>query len=196
MGKADRTKQFILEKAAPIFNSKGIAGTTMDDILAATKMAKGGIYRNYESKEAISYASVDYLLKKLTGKVNEIMTKEKTAVKKLFAFMELYSNPHLPYIEGGCPIMNIGVDSDNTNPHIKEMVKKLINSSLEQFAAALKQGIKNGELSSNLNADEYCLKMFVMIEGAMLVSRITDSNKPMHSIIKMLKSELKIFQLN
>ena len=196
MGKADRTKQFILEKAAPIFNSKGIAGTTMDDILAATKMAKGGIYRNYESKEAISYASVDYLFRKLAGKVNDIMTKEKTAVKKLFAYMDLYSNPHLPLIEGGCPILNIGVDSDNTNSHIKEMVKKLVNSSLKQFAAILKEGINNGEISSNLNVDEYCLKMLVMIEGATLVSRITDSNKAMHSIIKMLKSELKTFQLN
>ena len=60
-GKAERTKQFIIEQATPIFNSKGIAGTTIDDILAVTKMAKGGIYGNFENKEGISIASVDFI---------------------------------------------------------------------------------------------------------------------------------------
>ena len=64
-GKAERTKQFIIEQSAPIFNAKGIAGTTIDDILAATKMAKGGIYGNFENKEAISIASVDFLFGKM-----------------------------------------------------------------------------------------------------------------------------------
>ena len=194
-GKAERTKQFIIEQSAPIFNSKGIAGTTIDDILAATKMAKGGIYGNFENKEAISIASVDFLFGKMSAKAYSVMSKEKTAVKKLFAFIDLRKNPLVPFIEGGCPILNFGVDSDNTNPTVKKKVKAMIEASMTLFIDVLKQGIANGELSDKLNPDEYCLKLLVMLEGATLVSRVLDSVKPMHTVIKMLKSELTSFEV-
>ncbi|MEO5910705.1 MAG: TetR/AcrR family transcriptional regulator [Pelobium sp.] len=194
-GKAERTKQFIIEQSAPIFNSKGIAGTTIDDILAATKMAKGGIYGNFENKEAISIASVDFLFSKMSAKAYAVMSKEKTAVKKLFAFIDLRENPLVPYIEGGCPILNLGVDSDNTNPTVKKKVKAMIEGSMTLFIDILKQGIANGELSTQLNPEEYCLKVLVMLEGATLVSRVTDSIKPMHTVIKILKSELLSFEI-
>jgi len=194
-GKAERTKQFIIEQSAPIFNSKGIAGTTIDDILAATKMAKGGIYGNFENKEAISIASVDFLFGKMSAKAYSVMSKEKTAVKKLFAFIDLRENPLVPFIEGGCPILNFGVYSDNTNPTVKKKVKAMIEGSMTLFIDILKQGIANGELSDKLNPEEYCLKVLVMLEGATLVSRVTDSVKPMYTVIKMLKSELKSFEI-
>jgi len=193
-GKAERTKQFIIEQAAPIFNSKGIAGTTIDDILAATKMAKGGIYGNFENKEAISIASVDFIFSKVSARTYTAISKEKTAVKKLFAFLDLRKNPLVPFIEGGCPILNFGVDSDNTNPTVKKKVKAMIDGSMDLFVAILKQGIANGELSNELNPEEYCLKVLVMLEGATLVSRVTDNVKPMNTVIKMLKSELKSFE--
>ena len=194
-GKAERTKQFIIEQSAPIFNSKGIAGTTIDDILAATKMAKGGIYGNFENKEAISIASVDFLFGKMSAKAYSVISKEKTAVKKLFAFIDLRENPLVPFIEGGCPILNFGVDSDNTNPTVKKKVKAMIEGSMTLFIDILKQGIANGELSDELNPEEYCLKVLVMLEGATLVSRVTDSIKPMHTVIKILKSELRSFEI-
>jgi AcrR family transcriptional regulator len=193
-GKAERTKQFIIEQSAPIFNSKGIAGTTIDDILAATKMAKGGIYGNFENKEAISIASVDFLFGKMSAKAYSVISKEKTAVKKLFAFIDLRKNHLVPFIEGGCPILNFGVDSDNTNPTVKKKVKAMIEGSMTLFIDILKQGIANGELSDELNPEEYCLKVLVMLEGATLVSRVTDSIKPMHTVIKILKSELRSFE--
>lgn len=194
-GKAERTKQFIIEQSAPIFNSKGIAGTTMDDILAATKMAKGGIYGNFVNKEALSIASVDFLFEKMSAKAYSVMSKEKTAVKKLFAFMDLRENPLVPFIEGGCPILNFGVDSDNTNPIVKKKVKAMIEGSMALFIDILKKGIANGELSAQLNPEEYCLKVLVMLEGATLISRVTDNVKPMYKVIKMLKSELKSFEI-
>jgi TetR/AcrR family transcriptional repressor of nem operon len=194
-GKAERTKQFIIEQAAPIFNSKGIAGTTIDDILAATKMAKGGLYGNFENKEAISIASVDFIFSKVSDKTYSVISKEKTAIKKLFAFIDLRRNPLVPFIDGGCPILNFGVDSDNTNPTVKKKVRTMIDGSMNLFVGILKQGIADGELSDKLNPEEYCLKVLIMLEGATLVSRVTDSVKPMNIAIKMLKSELKSFEI-
>ncbi|WP_429396351.1 TetR/AcrR family transcriptional regulator [Mucilaginibacter lappiensis] len=39
---------------ATLFNTKGIAGTSLNDIPEATKLAKGILYVHFENKEAIS----------------------------------------------------------------------------------------------------------------------------------------------
>lgn len=43
MNKAQRTRQFIVEKTAPIFNVKGYAGTSLADMTEATGLTKGSV---------------------------------------------------------------------------------------------------------------------------------------------------------
>lgn len=56
--------------------------------------------------------------------------KRKTAIKKLFAFIDLRKNPLVPFIEDGCPILNFGVYSDNTNATVKKKVKAMIEAAM------------------------------------------------------------------
>lgn len=195
MGKAERTRQFIIETAAPIFNEKGIAGTTIDDILAATKMAKGGLYGHFESKEEIANVMVNYLLDKLSDKVAAVMAKEKTAIKKIFAFIDIYKDPLDSYIDGGCPILNFGVEADDNNPVLKQRLKTMIEEGQKDFVAIINKGIADGEISPEISAADYALKMFTLLEGGMMVSRVTGSSKYMSSLVRMLKNELKEYEL-
>ena len=43
MTKADRTRSYIIEQVAPIFNKKGVHGTSLSDITNATGLTKGAI---------------------------------------------------------------------------------------------------------------------------------------------------------
>jgi AcrR family transcriptional regulator len=51
LSKAGRTRQFIIETTAPIFNTKGYEGTSMSTLTEATGLTKGSIYGNFENKE-------------------------------------------------------------------------------------------------------------------------------------------------
>ncbi len=61
MSKAERTRQYIIEKAAPIINRKGMAGASLSDIMEATGLAKGCIYGNFENKDEICLEAFKYL---------------------------------------------------------------------------------------------------------------------------------------
>src|ERR1700722_8888899 len=65
ISKAERTRQFIIEKTAPIFNKKGYAGTSLSDITAATGLTKGSIYGNFADKDEVALAAFDYNIGKL-----------------------------------------------------------------------------------------------------------------------------------
>jgi TetR/AcrR family transcriptional repressor of nem operon len=195
MSKAERTKQFIIEQAAPIFNEKGIAGTSVDDVLKAAKVAKGCLYHHFENKEDLSYATIDFLLKKITDRIAMVTGKETTAKAKIYAYLDFNKQPLLTYIDGGCPIFNMAVEADNNNPVVKQKVKDVLVKGQKMFASILKDGISNEEFSATLNPEEFSFKMFAAIEGATIICRILDSNKPMQGLVKSLKQELAGYAL-
>lgn len=193
--KAERTKQFILETAAPIFNQKGISGANIDDVLAATKLTKGCLYGHFEGKEDLAQQVVDHMLNSNREKMSFTISKGKTAKAKVFAFLDFYKDPLNTYLKGGCPIFNIAVESDDNFPAIKEKIAGVIRHGQELFVSILNQGIENGEFSSKLDPAVYAFKAVSAVEGAVVMCRAMNTAKPMASLLKSLKSELEGYAL-
>lgn len=190
MSKAERTRQFIIEKAAPIFNRKGMAGTSMSDIMEATKLAKGGLYGNFESKEALSLEAFKYLSDLTHDAVSKKIKEKSTAREKLFALLDFYNDRMLANNLGGCPILNFGTEADDTNPAMKQKVNEVINRFQSRFANIIREGHQNGEFAETFDANLYALKAFTMIEGAILISKMQNSPRHLHTIIGLLKNEI------
>jgi TetR/AcrR family transcriptional repressor of nem operon len=191
--KAERTKQFILEKAAPIFNAKGIAGTNIDDVLAATKLTKGSIYGHFINKEDLALQTTDYLLKKICHGIGQVMSKEKTAKAKIHAYLDFNKDPLNTYIEGGCPLFNSAVECDDNQPVVKEQVAGILRSTRDMLTRIITKGIKDGELSKDLDGASFAFKMFAAVEGATVICRAINDTKPMRDLIRNLKAELETY---
>ena len=195
MRKAETTKQSIISKAAVLFNEKGIAGTSIEDVLRASKVAKGCLYGHFKSKEDLSYASVDYLFELIAQRQQDQLGKHDSPVAKLFAFVELNKNPLIPYITGGCPIINLATETDDTNPNIKKKTRKMITQTINLVEGIIKAGIFCGELSNRLDPKSFAISMVSSLEGANAISRIMNSNLPMHETIKSIKENLSRYIL-
>ena len=193
--KAEKTKQFILETAAPLYNEKGISGVSIDDVLAATKLTKGCLYGHFENKEDLSEQVIDLSLKKLSERVRLAVSKGKSAKAKLFAFMDFYRDPIDTYIAGGCPIFNTAVEADDNYPVLKQKVAKVFRAGQEDLTALLQEGIRNKEFSDQLDPAAFAFKMVAAIEGGIVMCRVMDTIKPMHTLIKSLKSELNQYEI-
>lgn len=191
MTKAERTRQFIIEKAAPIFNKKGIAGTAISDIMEATKLAKGGVYGNFESKDEICLEVYKYLTQTLSAAINQSIAGKTTAKDKLFALLDFYAERLITNDRGGCPILNFGTEVDDTNPVIKQKVKESINYSQNRIYKIVKQGIEDGEFKETFDAHQFALKTFAMVEGGILISRVQSSNEHIKLITDMIKFEIE-----
>lgn len=193
MSKADRTRQFIIETSAPIINKKGMAGTSLSDIMEATKLAKGGIYGNFESKEEICKESFLYLRSQLAGKLDMAVAQGTSAKGKLFNLLSVYENDD--NMKEGCPILNFGIEADDTNPMIKEQVKNAIRSAQKRFYTIIEDGIKNQELSAEINPELFSIKAFAIIEGGILCRKILGNNEQMLIILDSIKDEFEKYIL-
>jgi AcrR family transcriptional regulator len=191
MTKAEKTRQFIIEKAAPIFNTKGIAATAMSDIMEATQLAKGSLYVHFENKEELSQHVVDYNLDAFVSRTLAAIADQKTSKLRLLAMLDFLSDPLNPPVAGGCPMMNFGMEADDTSPIIRQKVCKTIEAVQEAILSTVEQGIADGEFAPTWDAKTFSIKAYAMLEGGILVSRVSGNTDQMAVLINMLKLEIE-----
>lgn len=195
MKKAERTKQFILETAATIYNEKGLAGTGVDDILAATQLAKGCLYSHFENKEDLTLQVADYLLQKTCEGMKRVLGGSGTVKERVFAYLDFYKAPLRPPIQGGCPMFNMAVEADDNLPVIKRKVSEALVKSQKLLAGLLAEGIHRKEFNALLDVEAFSFKVLAATEGATVICRTLGTNKPMQGLIKSLKEELEQYLL-
>ncbi|SFO38144.1 DNA-binding transcriptional regulator, AcrR family [Paenimyroides ummariense] len=175
MSKANQTRQFIIEKTAPIFNKKGFAATSLSDITEATGLTKGSIYGNFENKDEVAIAVFKYNADRLWKKKENWITVYSDARSQLMALVDFYRKNWKELFEsGGCPVMNAATESDDIMPAMKERVKNTVDSWVRNVANILEKGIKENVFRSNINTVEYARLFIMTIEGGVLLSKISD----------------------
>lgn len=196
LSKADKTRQFIIERSAPIFNKKGYSATTMADILQATGLAKGGIYGNFSSKDEIAAEAFEYAYTRLKDELRFKIKQEKTARDKLFAILDYYHNyTAQPPIDGGCPLLNTAVDADDNIPFLKKKAKAALDEMVGSLEYIITKGMEKGELRKEVQADREAEIMFAMIEGAIMMSKLSDDPKVLNRILNLLKQRVETWKI-
>jgi TetR/AcrR family transcriptional regulator, transcriptional repressor for nem operon len=192
MGKGNVTKEFIIEKAAVIFNKNGFAGASMSELMKETGLQKGGIYNHFKSKEEIVLSAFDYAIKKHNYAVYATYKDKKRALDKINAIISFYEDyPLNPIIEGGCPIVNTAVDSDNTNPELKNRVKNVLAGWIKNLVYLIEEGKKNGEFKDQAKAEEISTFVVTTLQGGVVIARSFEDAMYMKNIISELQAYVK-----
>ncbi|MBF4464224.1 TetR/AcrR family transcriptional regulator [Flavobacterium sp. LC2016-12] len=185
MSKAERTKQFIIEKTAPLFNTKGYSGTSMSDITEATGLTKGSIYGNFENKDEVALAAFKYNIKKLQDAFGSEIEKQKTFKNKLLVYPRLYSHYYdLRVTKGGCPILNTASEADDTHPVLRKSVERVILFWKEKIMYFIEQGILEGEFKAkSIDVERTALTIIALIEGAVMIAKVTGNVKDLSTVM-------------
>ena len=170
--KSDLTKKFIVERSSAVFNTKGYMGTSMQDIMDATGLTKGGLYGNYKSKEAIAFAAFDYNVQKITDKLSKMIRAEKNAPDKLHAILKFYKTYYFePPVVGGCPILNMAIEADDTHPGLRLKVVEALDLLRSSIIHILKKGQSYGQIKTDEDVYKFATVFLSTIEGGIMMSK-------------------------
>ncbi|MDN3695326.1 TetR/AcrR family transcriptional regulator [Chryseobacterium tructae] len=201
MSKAEKTKQFIIEKTATLFNTKGYISTSLSDITHATGLTKGSIYGNFENKDHVAIEVYKYNAGQL-GKImsHSFSSQYPTSVDKLYAFADFYrKNWHTVFLNGGCPLMNAATESDDAFPLLKNQVKKSFEEWGKKISAVILEGQNKEEINKEADAEYYASIFIMLIEGGILLSKTTGDDKflnmALDKVNSMIGKELSINSL-
>ena len=118
MLKGEKTRGRIVSKAAQLFNERGLEGTSLADLMEATGLEKGGIYRHFPSKEAVATEAFDYAWQSAFAARMHDLDTISNSVDKLKQFVTNFVERR-PSVPGGCPLLNTAVAADDGNPVLR-----------------------------------------------------------------------------
>lgn len=177
MSNAEHTKQKIIETAAIIFNQNGYIGTSIADIVKSTGVHKSGIYKHFKSKDEIAVAAFDYSLGLIVTAAIDQVGKEETAIDRLLAFVDTFKGfVTEPICVGGCPVLNMAVESDDTHPGLRVHVQTAVNGLRALIGSIVELGIRQGEIISSTDIEQVSTVIFVTIEGAIMMSKLYNND--------------------
>ena len=173
MQKGLKTRGSILEKAAPVFNQRGYFGTSVEDLVKATGLQKGGLYNHYPSKQALAVASFDYAINKFRERFAEALHEGQSAMDSLETIVDVLVRSYAdPVVEGGCPILNTAIEADDAHPIMREKAQAAMQDLLGLIVLHVKRGIRNGELRSDIAARAVATHIVANCEGALMLSKL------------------------
>jgi TetR/AcrR family transcriptional regulator, transcriptional repressor for nem operon len=167
------TRQRILERAAPVFNQRGYAGTSLNELVAATGLEKGGIYNHFASKDELALAAFDHAVEYVSDR-NVSAQQGHSGLDRLVALIEAFAiwvdDTTLP---GGCPLMNTAIDADDTHPELARRAKDAMESWHRLIGAIVGDAKRRGEIGAGVEPSTLASVVTGGLEGALMLTRIT-----------------------
>lgn len=186
MRKGERTRRRIVERAAPVFNTRGYFGTSMNELARETELEKGGIYGHFASKEELAVASFEYASGVVRERFEAALAKKEGAMNRLFAIIDVLGGmTEDPPVAGGCPVLNTAVESDDTNPVLKQRAREAMEGWLRLIGNIVKEGVRTGELDADPR--ETASVVIAAFEGALMMSKLCDDPAHMRRAVDHLK---------
>lgn len=172
MRKGELTRQHIIEKAAPVFNQLGYARASLADLMAATGLEKGGIYRHFASKEELAGAAFDYAYRMADEVKFSSVRSTEGGLAKLEKMIGNFATLRSP-VPGGCPVYNTAVEHDNGNLSLKKRARQAYQAWIAEIAGYVEEAKSEGSLKKSVDAEATAIFLLTSLEGALIARNLT-----------------------
>jgi AcrR family transcriptional regulator len=167
-GRASRER--IVERAAALFAERGIAGTSVDEVLAAAKAGKGQFYHYFRSRDELAAAAVGHrcaqVLARLTQSLGDLSSLAGLE-QALAGFIDGFEQTGLP----GCPIGTLATEVACRNEDARLQAAAGFDAWEQLLADALERMRQHGELRADASPASLATGLLASIEGGMVLSQ-------------------------
>ncbi|MGA7853768.1 MAG: TetR/AcrR family transcriptional regulator [Candidatus Acidiferrales bacterium] len=191
MRKGEQTRQEIIRKAAPIFNQRGYEGAALSELMQATGLEKGGIYRHFDSKQQLASEAFDYAWEKAINARLEGTEEIANSVDRLQQIVRNFRDRREGLVPGGCPLLNTAIDSDDGNLPLRNQARRALDKWLDRLAAIAAQGQKRGEIRRQVDSAKLATLIVSTLEGSLMLSRLQRTEEPLDVACRYLEDYLE-----
>jgi TetR/AcrR family transcriptional regulator, transcriptional repressor for nem operon len=189
--KGEQTRQEIIRKAAPIFNQKGYSGTALSDLMRATGLEKGGIYRHFESKQELARDAFDHAWKLAMDTRFDGTQEIPNTIDRLIQVVRNFRDRRAGLVPGGCPLLNTAIDSDHCNPQLRAKARHALSSWLDRLRSIVEEGQGRGEVRPDVDSAKLATLIASTLEGSSMVGRLQRSDEPLDLACRHLEEHLE-----
>jgi TetR/AcrR family transcriptional repressor of nem operon len=156
MSKAANTRLTILNKAFDLVYKQGYQATSIDTILATTKVTKGAFFYHFKNKDDMGLAMINEVV--YPGMYKILVEPLVSGAQSVDNIHDMMRNALLkvPFIRAkyGCPAMNLVDELSVINTDFKDALLQLITAWREAINACLHRAQHTGSIQKYVNTNQ------------------------------------------
>lgn len=156
------TRQRILESARRLFNSRGFAEVSIDEVMDNAGLTRGGFYRHFKDKGELYAEAVRWFLCEEAPKPWQRPRRSAARKSRAERIVDAYfSRDHFDDRESCCPLVALPSDVSRAGPAVKGAYQDVLRKLL---------GLLQDDLAGP-GAHERALSLVALCVGGMVVAR-------------------------
>jgi AcrR family transcriptional regulator len=186
MKKGEATRRRVVAQAADLLNTRGYRSTPVSEIMRVTGLRKGGIYRHFDSRASLTLEAFQYAVGRMRDRFLRALEGRATATDALLALLDVFRDASRDEaFHGGCPIMNLAIESDDADPQLRSAARKAMTQLIGCFEQVITQGMRHGEFPKG-DARGRARLIVASLEGGVLLGNLYKDHAHMEAVLEHL----------
>lgn len=183
MRKGERTKEKIMDIAAEAILKKGFAGTSIDEVIFAADITKGGFFYHFKDKRDLAKSLLERSLKEDDRIFEELLTRadelSDDPLHSFLIFLKLFAEmfENLPEVHPGCLVAAFTYQDQQFDRTITDLNAQGVISWRDTFRHRLDLISKKYPPKRKVDMDDVADMLSVLIEGGIILSKVLDQKQ-------------------
>jgi TetR/AcrR family transcriptional repressor of nem operon len=185
------TRERIVATAADLMHGQGVAATTLDQVVLACGISKSQLYHYFPDKDAL-------VAEVIARQANRVIFNQSSLLEQLHSIEDLEKwrdtlVADLRDDEGSyrCPIGSLANELVGRSDHAHRLLEAAFKSWRGALASGLARIQDNGELDSEVPAEELAVGVIAALQGGYLLAETMQDEQPFELALDMALSWVK-----
>jgi len=188
------TRARIVDAAASLVYERGTAGTSLDDVMAATGTSKSQLYHYFADKDAL-------ICEVIRAQLGRIIAAQEAGLHEVSSWEGLQrwcdhfvTATRATQGAGGCPLGSlVGELADQSEP-----ARRVLAQCFAEWQSYLSEGFEamrsNGELAAQADPAELALTVMSALQGGLLMAQATRTARPLELALNMALQHMTAYR--
>lgn len=186
------TRARIVATAADLIRVRGVGGTTLDDVVAASKVSKSQLYRHFADKPALVRAVIEF-------QGDRVITRERDLLGKVSTFAglrrwrdALVERNALEQGRYGCSLGSLANEFADQDEVARQKLEELFAAWQELFEAIIRRLQEKGAIPAKADPARLATGFMAAVQGGYLLAQTSRDVAPMATAVDMAIEHLRL----
>jgi AcrR family transcriptional regulator len=193
-GRGRASRERIVGHAAELIAERGVAGTSLDEVLAAAGVSKSQLYHYFAGRDELVEAAVAHRCAQVLGELTQTLGEVATLAElesMLAGFISGFEQQGLP----GCPIGSLASEVAERNDGARRQAAAAFDAWEGLFADALERMRERGELRADASAGVLATALLAGIEGGLLLSQTRKQAASLRIAVEAVLAHVRTYRV-
>ena len=191
-GRGRASRERIVERAAELFAQRGVAATSLDEVLAAAGAGKSQLYHYFRGRDELVAAAVGLRCGQVVAGLTQALGSVATLAgleQALAGFVAGFEQMGLP----GCPIGSLAAEVAERNEGARRQAAAGFDAWQQLFTDALERMRERGELRADASPARLATALLASIEGGMVLSQTRKDPASLHIAVEAGLAQVRTY---